>query len=229
MKLSKNRKLVLDALDLEKVYEPTDAIKVLKEKTFVKFDETLDISINLNIDASKTEQNIKGVTNLPNGTGKKVRVAVITSDDKITEAKESGADLYGGQEFIDNISSNKIDFDILIATPDIMPKLGKVAKILGPKGLMPNPKLGTVTKEIKNAVTSAKSGQVKFKNDKSGIVHAGIGKISFSDDKILENLKVFYSSINKSKPDSVKGSFIKKVTIASTMGVGLQINQASLR
>ena len=229
MKLSKNRKIALDALDLEKVYEPIDAIKVLKEKTFVKFDETLDISINLNIDASKTEQNIKGVTNLPNGTGKKVRVAVITSDDNVTEAKESGADLYGGQEFIDNISSNKIDFDILIATPDIMPKLGKVAKILGPKGLMPNPKLGTVTKEIKNAVTSAKSGQVKFKNDKSGIVHAGIGKISFSDDKILENLKVFYSSINKSKPDSVKGSFIKKVTIASTMGVGLQINQASLR
>ena len=229
MKLSKNRKIALDALDLEKVYEPIDAIKVLKEKTFVKFDETLDISINLNIDASKTEQNIKGVTNLPNGTGKKVRVAVITSDDNVTEAKESGADLYGGQEFIDNISSNKIDFDILIATPDIMPKLGKVAKILGPKGLMPNPKLGTVTKEIKNAVTSAKSGQVKFKNDKSGIVHAGIGKISFSDDKILENLKVFYSSINKSKPDSVKGSFIKKVTIASTMGVGLNINQASLR
>ena len=229
MKLSKNRKIALDALDLEKVYEPNDAIKILKEKTFVKFDETLDISINLNIDASKTEQNIKGVTNLPNGTGKKVRVAVITSDDNITEAKESGADLYGGQEFIDNISSNKIDFDILIATPDIMPKLGKVAKILGPKGLMPNPKLGTVTKEIKNAVTSAKSGQVKFKNDKSGIIHAGIGKISFSDDKILENLKVFYSSINKSKPDSVKGSFIKKVTIASTMGVGLQINQASLR
>ncbi len=160
---------------------------------------------------------------------KKVRVAVITSDDNITEAKESGADLYGGQEFIDNISSNKIDFDILIATPDIMPKLGKVAKTLGPKGLMPNPKLGTVTKEIKDAVISAKSGQVKFKNDKSGIVHAGIGKISFSDEKILENLKVFYSSINKSKPDSVKGSFIKKVTIASTMGVGLQINQASLR
>ena len=229
MKLSKNRKLALDALDLEKVYEPIDAIKVLKEKTYVKFDETLDISINLNIDASKTEQNIKGVTNLPNGTGKKVRVAVITSDENITEAKESGADLYGGQEFIDNISSNKIDFDILIATPDIMPKLGKVAKTLGPKGLMPNPKLGTVTKEIKDAVTSAKSGQVKFKNDKSGIVHAGIGKISFSDEKILENLKVFYSSINKSKPDSVKGSFIKKVTIASTMGVGLQINQASLR
>jgi len=229
MKLSKNRKVALEALDLEKVYEPSDAIKILKEKTFVKFDETLDISINLNIDASKTEQNIKGVTNLPNGTGKKVKVAVITSDDKINEAKESGADQYGGQEFIDNISLNKIDFDILISTPDMMPKLGKVAKILGPKGLMPNPKLGTVTNEIKNAVTSAKSGQVKFKNDKSGIIHAGIGKISFSDDKILENLKVFYSSINKSKPDSVKGSFIKKVTIASTMGVGLQINQASLR
>ena len=229
MKVSKNRKLALDALDLEKVYEPIDAIKVLKEKTFVKFDETLDISINLNIDASKTEQNIKGVTNLPNGTGKKVRVAVITSDDNITEAKESGADLYGGQEFIDNISSNKIDFDILIATPDIMPKLGKVAKILGPKGLMPNPKLGTVTNEISQSVKDAKSGQVKFKNDKSGIVHAGVGKIDFSEEDLLENIKTFYSSIVKSKPDAVKGSFVKKVTIASTMGIGLSINQASLR
>ncbi len=229
MKISKNRKKILGTLDAQKIYEPNEAIKILKETSFVKFDETIDISINLGIDSSKTDQNIKGVTNLPNGSGKKIKVAVVASEEKINEAKESGADEFGGQDLIDNIASNKFDFDLLIATPDMMPNLGKIAKILGPKGLMPNPKLGSVTKDIKTAVQNAKTGQVKFKNDKSGIVHAGIGKISFSEEKILENLKVFFSSINKSKPDSVKGSFIKKVSIASTMGVGLQINQASLR
>ena len=229
MKLSKNRKVALEALDLEKVYEPSDAIKILKEKTFVKFDETLDISINLNIDASKTEQNIKGVTNLPNGTGKKVKVAVIANEDKQKDAKNNGADLVGSDDLIETISKSKIEFDVLIATPDMMPKLGKVAKILGPKGLMPNPKLGTVTNEISQSVKDAKSGQVKFKNDKSGIVHAGVGKLDFSEEDLLENIRTFYSSVSKSKPDAVKGSFIKKVTIASTMGVGLNINQASLR
>ncbi len=229
MKISKNRKTLIDGIDINKVYEPEEAIKLLKEKTFVKFDETLDVSINLGIDSNKTDQNIKGVVNLPKGTGKKVKVAVVTSDDKINLAKENGADLSGGKELIDSISDNNLDFDILIASPDMMPSLGKVAKILGPKGLMPNPKLGTVTNEIDKAVKDAKSGQVKFKNDKSGIVHAGIGKISFKEVDLLDNLKTFYSSIVKSKPDAVKGSFIKKITIASTMGVGLTINQASLR
>tara|TARA_B100001057_G_scaffold56055_1_gene49697 strand:- start:3756 stop:4445 length:690 start_codon:yes stop_codon:yes gene_type:complete len=229
MKLTKNYQRALKDLDLNKIYDPLEAIKILKDKSFVKFDETIDISINLNIDSNKTEQNIKGVLNLPNGTGKNIKVAVISSDDKIIEAKENGADLFGGVEMIDTISSNKINFDILIASPDMMPALGKVAKILGPKGLMPNPKLGTVTKEIGKAVKDAKSGQVKFKNEKSGIVHAGIGKLSFKDEDILLNLKTFYSTINKNKPDAVKGAFIKKVTIASTMGVGLQINQSSLR
>ena len=229
MKLSKNRKNIFKDLDLNKVYEPIEAIKLLKEKSFVKFNETIDVSINLNIDSNKTDQNIKGVSNLPKGTGKKINITVIASDDKQKEAKENGADTVGGNELIENIISNKINFDILIATPDMMPSLGKVAKILGPKGLMPNPKLGTVTNEIGKAVKNAKSGQIKYKNDKSGIVHAGIGKLSFSEEDILLNLKTFYSTISKSKPDSIKGSFIKKVTIASTMGVGLKINQVSLR
>tara|TARA_Y200000002_G_scaffold39954_1_gene29125 strand:+ start:1249 stop:1938 length:690 start_codon:yes stop_codon:yes gene_type:complete len=229
MKISKNYKNALKDLDLEKNYDPLEAIKILKEKSFVKFDETVDISIKLNIDSNKTDQNIKGVINLPKGTGKKIIVAVITSDESMNDAKENGADILGGVELIEEISSNKINFDILIASPDMMPALGKVAKILGPKGLMPNPKLGTVTNEIGKAVKDAKSGQVKFKNEKSGIVHAGIGKLSFKDEDILLNLKTFYTTINKSKPDAVKGAFIKKVTIASTMGVGLKINQSSLR
>ena len=229
MKPSKNRKMLLKELDLNKIYEPIEAIKILKEKTFVKFNESIDISINLNIDSNKTDQNIKGVTQLPNGTGKNIIVGVISSEEKIKDAKENGADIIGGQDLIDTISSGKIDFDILIATSDMMPLLGKVAKILGPKGLMPNPKLGTVTNDIAKAVKDAKSGQVKFKNEKSGIVHAGIGKLTFDENDLLSNLKTFYSAIVKSKPDTIKGSFIKKVTIASTMGVGLQINQASLR
>ena len=229
MKNSKNRQVAIKDLDLEKVYEPIEAIKILKNTAYAKFDETVDISINLNIDGNKTDQNIKGVINLPKGSGKKVNVAVITSEDKFKEARDNGADLVGGQEIIEDISSNKINFDVLISTPDMMPKLGKVAKLLGPKGLMPNPKLGTVTNEVGKAVKDNKSGQIKYKNEKSGIVHAGIAKLSFSEEDILSNLKSFYNTITKNKPDAVKGSFIKKVTIATTMGVGLKINQTSLR
>ena len=149
--------------------------------------------------------------------------------DNATEAKEAGADIVGETDLIEKISANKIDFDIIIATPEMMPTIGKVAKILGPRGLMPNPKLGTVTKDLKTAVQNAKSGQVHYKNDKGGIIHAGIGKLNFSEQDLIENLKAFYSSISKNKPDSVKGSFVKKVTIASTMGIGLQINSTSLR
>tara|TARA_B100000575_G_scaffold79511_1_gene62198 strand:- start:102 stop:791 length:690 start_codon:yes stop_codon:yes gene_type:complete len=229
MKFSKNKKNFLNDLDLNKVYEPHEAIKIIKQKAFAKFDETIDVSINLNIDAKKTEQNVKGVINLPKGTGKKTKVAVVTSEDKINAAKENGADFFGGSEIIEKISLNNLDFDVLIASPDMMPALGKVAKMLGPRGLMPNPKLGTVTNDIGNAVKNAKFGQVKYKNEKSGIIHAGIGKLSFNEEDILLNLKTFYSSIVKNKPDAVKGSFIKRVTIASTMGIGLTINQSSLR
>ena len=175
MKITKNRKQILNNVDTSKIYEPLEAIKILKEKSYVKFNETIDISINLGIDNNKTDQNIKGVVNLPKGSGKTVKVAVIANDDKHDEAKSNGADLVGSDDLIETISKSKIEFDVLIATPDMMPKLGKVAKILGPKGLMPNPKLGTVTNEISQSVKDAKSGQVKFKNDKSGIVHAGVG------------------------------------------------------
>ncbi len=229
MKKSKNTKNLLESVDLTKIYEPLEAIKILKENSYVKFQETLEVAINLSIDSKKTDQNIRGMLNLPKGTGKNIRVAVIAKGDKVSEAKDAGADLVGDSDLVDKITSGKIDFDLLIATPDMMPSIGKIAKILGPKGLMPNPKLGTVTQDIKTAVTNAKAGQVKFKNDKAGIVQAGIGKLSFNEQDLIENLKAFYSSINKSKPDAVKSSFIKKITIASTMGVGLTINAAGLR
>ena len=229
MRMSKNRKEYINNLDVKKIYEPNEAIKILKEKSYVKFNETIDVCINLGIDPSKTDQNVRGVTNLPNGTGKEVVVAVLTSENKLNEAKESGADITGSKDLIEKIENQSVSFDILISSPDMMPSLSKVAKILGPKGLMPNPKLGTVTNDVSKAVKEAKAGQVKFKSDKSGIIHAGIGKISFNDEDILENIKTLFSSIIKSKPDSVKGSFIKKVTIASTMGVGLEVNLTSLR
>ena len=229
MKITKNNKKLIDSIDVSKTYEPIEAIKILKENKYANFDETLEVAINLGIDSNKTDQGIRGVTSLPKGTGKSVNVAVLTKGDKQKEAKDAGADLVGDNDLIESISSGKISFDLLIASPDMMPSVGKVAKILGPKGLMPNPKLGTVTPDIATAVKNAKAGQVQFKNDKAGIVHAGIGKISFDENDLLENLKFFYSSINKSKPETVKGSFIKKVTIASTMGVGLEINLASLR
>jgi large subunit ribosomal protein L1 len=229
MKITKNNKKLLDSIDVSKSYEPIDAIKILKENKYAKFDETLEVAINLGIDSNKTDQGIRGVTSLPKGTGKSINVAVLAKGDKQKEAKEAGADLVGENDLIETISSGKISFDLLIASPDMMPSVGKVAKILGPKGLMPNPKLGTVTPDIATAVKNAKAGQVQFKNDKGGIVHAGIGKMSFDENDLLENLKFFYSSINKSKPETVKGSFIKKVTIASTMGVGLEIKLASLR
>ncbi len=229
MKITKNNKKLLDSIDVSKSYEPIEAIKILKENKYAKFDETLEVAINLGIDSNKTDQGIRGVTSLPKGTGKSINVAVLAKGDKQKEAKDAGADLVGENDLIETISSGKISFDLLIASPDMMPSVGKVAKILGPKGLMPNPKLGTVTPDIATAVKNAKAGQVQFKNDKGGIVHAGIGKMSFDENDLLENLKFFYSSINKSKPETVKGSFIKKVTIASTMGVGLEINLASLR
>jgi len=228
-KLSKSRKEKISSIDFSKSYNPAEAIKILKDNTYAKFDETLDIAINLGINPEKTDQNIRGVMNLPKGSGKKIRIAVMVKGDKTKEATEAGADIVGNDDLVKQISSGKINFDLLIATPDMMPVIGKIGKILGPKGLMPNPKLGTVTQDVASAVKNAKSGQIKYRNDKAGIVHAGIGKLNFKEEDLLENLKAFYESIHKSKPDTVKGSFIKKVTIASTMGFGLKINAEDLR
>ena len=229
MRQSKNRKNLIKKLEIGKVYEPIEAIKLLKENTYVKFDESLEVAVNLKIDSNKTDQNVRGVLSLPKGTGKKIRVAVMAKGDKAKEASDAGADIVGDEDLAQQVTNGKINFDLLIATPDMMPTVGKIGKILGPKGLMPNPKLGTVTQDVRNAVSNAKAGQVQFKNDKAGIIHAGIGKLNFTEEDLLQNLKSFYTSISKSKPDAVKGSFIKKVSIASTMGFGLQINTTSLR
>lgn len=229
MRQSKNRKNLIKKLEIGKVYEPIEAIKLLKENSYVKFDESLEVAVNLKIDSNKTDQNVRGVLSLPKGTGKKIRVAVMAKGDKAKEASDAGADIVGDEDLAQQVTNGKINFDLLIATPDMMPTVGKIGKILGPKGLMPNPKLGTVTQDVKAAVSNAKAGQVQFKNDKAGIIHAGIGKLNFTEEDLLQNLKSFYTSISKSKPDAVKGSFIKKVSIASTMGFGLQINTTSLR
>ena len=229
MKISKNRKNLIKKYEENKVYDPIEAIKMLKENSYVKFEESIDVAINLRIDSNKTDQNIRGVLNLPKGSGKKIRIAVMAKGDKAKEATEAGADIVGDDDLAQKVIGGQILFDLLIATPDMMPVVGKIGKILGPKGLMPNPKLGTVTQDVKSAVLNAKAGQVQFKNDKAGIVHAGIGKLNFSEEDLLENLKKFLSSISKSRPDAVKGSFIKKVSIASTMGFGLEINTGGLR
>ena len=229
MRQSKNRKNLIKKLEIGKVYEPIEAIKLLKENSYVKFDESLEVAVNLKIDSNKTDQNVRGVLSLPKGTGKKIRVAVMAKGDKAKEANDAGADIVGDEDLAQQVTNGKINFDLLIATPDMMPTVGKIGKILGPKGLMPNPKLGTVTQDVRKAVSNAKAGQIQFKNDKAGIIHAGIGKLNFTEEDLLQNLKSFYTSISKSKPDAVKGSFIKKVSIASTMGFGLQINTTSLR
>ena len=229
MKISKNRKILFDKFETNKSYDPIEAITLIKENSYVKFEESLEVAINLRIDSNKTDQNIRGVLNLPKGTGKALRVAVMAKGDKAKEASDAGADIVGDDDLAKKVTEGQIDFDLLIATPDMMPTIGKIGKILGPKGLMPNPKLATVTQDIKSAVSNAKAGQVQYKNDKAGIVHAGIGKLNFNAEDLLENLKAFYSSISKSKPDAVKGSFIKKVSIASTMGFGLEINTSNLR
>ncbi len=229
MRQSKNRKNLIKKLEIGKVYEPIEAIKLLKENSYVKFDESLEVAVNLKIDSNKTDQNVRGVLSLPKGTGKKIRVAVMAKGDKAKEASDAGADIIGDEDLAQQVTNGKINFDLLIATPDMMPTVGKIGKILGPKGLMPNPKLGTVTQDVRKAVSNAKAGQVQFKNDKAGIIHAGIGKLNFTEEDLLQNLKSFYTSISKSKPDTVKGSFIKKVSIASTMGFGLQIDTTSLR
>ena len=230
-KISKKRKEIVQKLDLSKKYDPKEAIKILKNNSYVKFNETLDLAIKLSIDTSKTDQNIRGVINLPHGTGKNIKVAVMAKGDKAIEAKDAGADIVGENDLIENIQKGILDFDLLIATPDMMSSVGKLGKILGPKGLMPNPKLGTVTQDISSAVKNAKSGQVQYKNDKSGIIHGGIGKLDFKEEELIENLIAFYDSILKSKSDNIKktkGSFIKKVSITSTMGFGLEINIGSL-
>ena len=223
MKKTKNNKKLVEVIDLNKIYEPLDAIKLIKENSYTKFDETLEIAINLGIDPNKTEQNVRGMISLPKGTGKKIKVAVMAKGDKLNEAKDAGADILGETDLADTISSGKIEFDLLIATPDMMPSIGKVAKILGPKGLMPNPKLGTVSNDLKKSITDIKTGLVEIKNDKDGNLALSIGRKNFSKEKLQENYKYLIDFLKKEKSENIKGEFIKNIFLTSTMGISYKI------
>ncbi len=205
-----------------------EAIKIVKERATAKFDETIELAINLNVDPRKSEQNIRGVTQLPAGTGKTLRVAVFAKGPKAEEARKAGADIVGDEDLAEKIQGGEINFDRCIATPDMMVLLGKLARVLGPRGLMPNPKLGTVTLDVAEAVKAAKGGQVEYRAEKAGIVHAGIGKASFSVEDIEKNLRSFIDAIMKAKPTGIKGSYMKKVSLSSTMGPSVSIEIADL-
>lgn len=226
--MGKKIKKIKENLISGKSYSLAEAISMVKNSKFVQFDETLDVAVNLGVDPRHSDQMVRGVVSLPAGTGKNVRVAVICKDEKIEEAKKAGADLAGSVLILDDIKSGKIDFDVCIASPDMMGLVGQVARILGPKGLMPNPKLGTVAVDIASAVNNVKSGQVEYRVEKAGIIHAGLGKLSFSDDDLLNNLNVFLDSVIKAKPVGLKGSYLKAIHISSTMGPSFKVDLSSV-
>jgi large subunit ribosomal protein L1 len=215
-------------LDRSKAYSLQEAISFIKKNSFVKFDETLDIVIKLGVDPKHSDQMVRGMVSLPAGTGKDVKVAVICKDDKVAEATAAGADLAGSEAIIDDIKAGKINFDVCIATPDMMGVVGQVARILGPKGLMPNPKLGTVTADITMAVKNVKGGQVEYRVEKAGLVHAGVGKISFTEGDLLKNAKVFLDSVVKAKPTALKGTYLQGVYLSSTMGPSLKVDLSTI-
>jgi large subunit ribosomal protein L1 len=224
-KVSKRYKELLEKVEEGKVYSSEEAISTVKDLASAKFDETVEISLKLNVDPKHADQMVRGSVILPAGTGKTVRVAVIAKEAKVDEAKAAGADIAGGSEIIDDIAAGKMDFDVLIATPDMMGMVGKVGRTLGPKGLMPNPKTGTVTMDVAKAVSESKGGKVNFRVDKHGNVHAGIGKVSFSKEQITENFTTFITAINKNKPAASKGRYIKNATLSLTMSpaVGMDV------
>lgn len=215
-------------VDKFKAHSLKEAVKIVKENATAKFDETIDIAVNLGVDPKYADQMVRGVCALPHGNGKTVRVAVLAQNEKAEEAKAAGADIVGAENLIDSILSGKIEFDRCIATPDMMGLAGKVARVLGPKGLMPNPKLGTVTVDVANAVKKAKAGEVQYRIEKNGIVHAGVAKASFSEDQIYDNAKAFMDAIIKAKPAGAKGTYVKKISLSSTMGVGIKVDASQL-
>jgi len=229
MTQGKKMKAALEAVDRTKEYDLAEAVKLLKDAASKRnFDESIEIAINLNIDPRHADQNVRGMISLPNGTGASVRVAVFAKDDKAEAAKKAGADLVGAEDLVDQIKGGTIDFDRCIATPDMMAMVAQVAKILGPKGMMPNPKLGTVTPDVEKAVKDAKGGSIEFRAEKAGIIHAGVGKASFDQGKLEENIKAFYDAIMKARPSGAKGTYVKKVTVTSTMGPGIKLTTDSL-
>ena len=229
--MSSHGKRVLKAregINREKLYSLDEAVKMVKERAKAKFDETVEIAMNLGVDPRHADQMVRGVVSLPNGTGRTLRVAVFARGAKADEARAAGADVVGAEDLVERVNGGNIDFDRCIATPDLMPLVGRLGKILGPRGLMPNPKVGTVTMDVTGAVKASKGGAVEFRVEKAGIVHAGVGKASFSSDKLMENIRAFADAVQKAKPQGAKGQFINRIAISSTMGPGVKIEPASV-
>jgi large subunit ribosomal protein L1 len=225
---SKRYQAVLAKVDRAKTYPAQDALKLIKEAATAKFDESVDVSINLGIDAKKSDQTVRGTIVLPQGTGKSVRIAVFAQGERAAQAKDAGADIVGFEDLANDIKAGKLNFDVVIATPDAMRVVGQLGQILGPRGLMPNPKVGTVTQDVVAAIKNAKAGQIQYRADKAGIVQCTIGRASFSVDALSENLRALVDAVNKSRPAGIKGIFLKKISVSSTMGAGVRVDQASL-
>tara|TARA_B100001059_G_scaffold68705_1_gene65618 strand:+ start:1833 stop:2522 length:690 start_codon:yes stop_codon:yes gene_type:complete len=226
--ITKKRKLINEKIDKEKLYAADEALTLVKEFASAKFEESIDVSINLGVDPKQSDQVVRGSTVLPNGTGKTVRVAVFAQGENAEKAKSVGADIVGFEDLAEEIKSGKMDFEVVIATPDAMRIVGQLGQILGPRGLMPNPKVGTVTPDVETAVKNAKAGQVRYRTDKAGIIHCSIGSSKFEVNKLHENLNALLSDLKKAKPASAKGIYLKKMTMSSTMGPGIKVDQGSL-
>jgi large subunit ribosomal protein L1 len=227
-KLGKRTTAIREGIDRKKLYAIGEAVKLVKDRAKAKFDETVEISFNLGVDPRHADQMVRGVVNLPNGTGKTVRVAVFAKDAKAEEARKAGADVVGAEDLVEQITAGNINFDRVIATPDMMPLVGRLGKILGPRNLMPNPKVGTVTPDVAGAVKAAKGGAVEYRVEKAGIVHAGVGKASFTEEALLQNIKALADAVQRSKPAGAKGTYMKRVSVSSTMGPGVHVDPSSV-
>jgi large subunit ribosomal protein L1 len=228
MAKGKRMRQIAAGVDRNRLYPLTEAVKMVKERAVAKFDETIEVAMNLGVDPRHADQMVRGVANLPNGSGRNVRVAVFARGDRAEEAKKAGADIVGAEDLVEVVQKGEINFDRCIATPDMMPLVGRLGKILGPRGMMPNPKVGTVTTDVVQAVRDAKGGAVEFRVEKAGIVQAGVGKASFTEQALLENIRAFTEAVTRAKPSGAKGTFLKRVAVTSTQGPGVRVDPASL-